>query len=225
MRLTSFDTIAERFSTIITDLDGTLIDSMFVWNKVDIDFLTENGIKFTNDYTDAVKSMSFREAADYTIARYSLNKSPEEVMDRWNEMVRQAYRHDIKLKPGVYEFLSKVKAAGITIVAATALSYEAASDVLTNNSVIDFFSGIATLSQLGSDANKRSPDIYRFAAQLAGEDVSSRCLVFEDIYPAVVSASNDGFAVCAVYDEAGSSEWEKLCEVANFTIVDWHDII
>ena len=43
----------------IFDFDGTLVDSMYVWKKVDVDFLTKRGIPVTDEYTDKMRSMFF----------------------------------------------------------------------------------------------------------------------------------------------------------------------
>ena len=44
----------------IFDLDGTLLDSMGVWDQVDIDFLGKRGIEVPPDYMIKVSSMQFR---------------------------------------------------------------------------------------------------------------------------------------------------------------------
>ena len=44
----------------IFDLDGTLLDSMGVWDQVDIDFLGRRGIEVPDDYMTKVSAMQFR---------------------------------------------------------------------------------------------------------------------------------------------------------------------
>lgn len=91
----------------IFDLDGTLLDSMRVWEQVDIDFLAEHGIDAPQDYTRAVAEMSLEDSAAYTVRRFALPLSPEEVMDRWRAMVQQAYETEVPLKPGAKALLAK----------------------------------------------------------------------------------------------------------------------
>lgn len=74
----------------IFDLDGTLLDSMGVWDQVDIDFLSKRGIDVPDDYMTKVAAMQFRQIAEYTIARFDLSDTPEELMDEWDHM---ALRH------------------------------------------------------------------------------------------------------------------------------------
>ena len=65
----------------IFDLDGTLLDSMGVWDQVDIDFLNKRGIEVPPDYMTKVSAMQFRQIAEYTIARFGLTDTPEELDD------------------------------------------------------------------------------------------------------------------------------------------------
>ena len=62
----------------IFDLDGTLLDSMGVWDQVDIDFLSKRGIDVPDDYMTKVAAMQFRQIAEYTIARFSPCRNAEE---------------------------------------------------------------------------------------------------------------------------------------------------
>lgn len=81
----------------IFDLDGTLLDSMGVWDQVDIDFLSKRGIDVPDDYMTKVAAMQFRQIAEYTIARFSLTDTPEELMDEWDHMARVMYATVSKL--------------------------------------------------------------------------------------------------------------------------------
>ena len=70
----------------IFDLDGTLLDSMGVWDQVDIDFLAKRGIEVPADYMGKVAAMQFRQIAEYTIARFGLPDTPEALMQEWDDM-------------------------------------------------------------------------------------------------------------------------------------------
>ena len=64
----------------IFDLDGTLLDSMWVWNQVDIDFLGKRGFDVPPDYPKAIAAMSFHETAEYTIKRFDLKEKVKDVI-------------------------------------------------------------------------------------------------------------------------------------------------
>lgn len=53
--------------------------------------------------------MNYRDAAEYTIARFSLPESVDEVICDWIKMSEQAYRFEITLKPYAAEYLHQLK--------------------------------------------------------------------------------------------------------------------
>ena len=98
---------------VIFDLDGTLVDSMWIWKSVDIDFFKERNIELPDDLQGALDGMSFRETAVYMKNRFGFTETPEELMDIWNEMAHKKYQYEAPLKEGVLDFLKALKEKGI----------------------------------------------------------------------------------------------------------------
>ena len=201
-------------SGAIFDLDGTILDSSWVWLKVDADFLAENGIEVTDDYTEAVHQMHFNEAALYTKTRYGLKQSVEQIKDRWIEMVEYEYAHNIKLKDGAYAFICKLINAGVKVAFATTLFKKVAIPCLVNNKLSQEFLGIdcplTTADEV--ERGKGYADIYLLAASKIGVEPHS-CMVFEDIPLAMQGAQKGGFEFCGVYDLSsnGKSNFADMC--------------
>ena len=76
---------------IIFDLDGVLIDSVGVWEKVDRDFLTKRDIPVPENLAEEIKSLHFRDVAIYFQENFQIPESIEEIMAEWNEMVYDEY--------------------------------------------------------------------------------------------------------------------------------------
>src|SRR5665647_763280 len=146
----------------IFDLDGTLLDSLSVWEQIDIRFLEKRGITATKEYTQAVTPLGFHKAAEYTIARYGLSESTEEVIHEWNLMAQNAYASEITLKPNVREYLHYPKDKGVKLGGATALHQESIESVLKNNHIYDMFESFTMLQEVSR--GKGFPDIYLLAA-------------------------------------------------------------
>ena len=201
-------------SGVIFDLAGTLLDSSWVWLKVDADFLAENGIAVTDDYTEAVHQMHFNEAALYTKTRYNLSQSVEQIKDRWIEMVAHEYAHNIKLKEGAYKFICKLVGAGVKVAFATTLFKKVAIPCLVNNNLTKEFLGIECPLTTADEVErgKGFPDIYLLAASKIGV-LPGDCMVFEDIPLAMQGAQKGGFEFCGVYDESsnGKSNFADMC--------------
>ncbi|MDE6189586.1 MAG: HAD family phosphatase [Clostridia bacterium] len=198
----------------IFDLDGTLLDSMWVWEKVDEDFLIENGLPLTPDYTAAVREMHFEEAALYTKTRYSLPLSTDDIKNRWIDMVKDEYAHNIKLKEGAYDFIKLLIKNDVRVAFATTLFCEVAKLCLKNNGLtyekLKVELPLTTIEEV--TRGKGYPDIYLRAAQKIDLQ-PCECMVFEDIPLAIKGAKAGGFHTCGVYDEYSNygSEFEQIC--------------
>ncbi len=202
----------KEFTAAIFDLDGTLIDSMYVWNKVDQDFLTERGIEVTEEYTEAVRGMFFETAARYTIETYGLTESVEQIISIWLHMARYEYEHHVKLKPYAKEYLETLRKKGIRIGMATSSNPYLLEPCLASNGVLDYFDAVCYTSQVGR--NKSFPDIYLFTAEKLGQKPEN-CVVFEDIPEGIDGARKAGMYTVAVYDKASESSLEYLKQTAD----------
>ena len=209
----------------IFDLDGTLLDSTWVWLKVDKDFLAKNGIELTDDYTDAVHQMHFNEAALYTKTRYSLTQSVEEIKECWIEMVKKEYAENIKLKDGAYEFILRLIKGGVKVAFASTLFRKVAMPCLINNKLSKEHLGVECplITADEVERGKGFPDIYLRAA----EEIStppSQCMIFEDIPLAMQGAKLGGFEFCGVYDvhSNGNSNFANMC---RFYIKSYRDLL
>ncbi len=196
-------------------MDGTLLDSMGVWVQIDIDFLKKRGFHAPKDYIQALVPMGFYEAAEYTVSRFRLDETPEEVLSEWNEMCRSAYKRDIRLKPHAKEYLARLKRSGVKLGVATALKRELYEPVLKNNGILGLFAAFASLDEVRR--GKGFPDIYLMAAQRLGL-APAQCVVFEDILSGILGAKAGGFTTCGVYDTSSAHEWEKIRETADWTV-------
>ena len=114
----------EQVKAVIFDLDGTLVDSMGLWKDIDIEFLSARGIEYHDDLQEKIEGMSFTETAVFCKDYYRLEESVEELKAIWNRMADYKYRYEVKLKPGVMEFLDCLKERGMKLGIATSNSKE-----------------------------------------------------------------------------------------------------
>jgi len=200
----------------IFDLDGTLLDSMGVWVDVDTKFLKKRGIEVPHDYSDAVSSLSFPEAADYTIKRFGLINTINELLQEWNSLAAHAYANTVQMKPFAKEYLYALRKQGAKLAIATSAIPELYEPALRNNGIYDWFDCICNAKDVG--CGKTRPDVFLLAASKLGVPPQD-CVVFEDILPAVKSAKSVGMTVCGVYDKFSHNDWEEIKQIADHSII------
>jgi HAD superfamily hydrolase (TIGR01509 family) len=200
------------------DLDGTLLDSMGIWERIDVDFLTMRGLEVLPDYIEAISSMSFPESARYTVDRFGLPESADDLLREWNSMALDAYSHTVPLKPHAKEYLRALMRRGVRLGVATSLPavlYEAA---LRNHGIMEWFEVICSTDEV--DSGKTKPDVFLLAAAKLGVDPGD-CLVFEDSPEAMESAKRAGMTVYGVYEEAFKEQWPLIQQIADGVITDF----
>jgi HAD superfamily hydrolase (TIGR01509 family) len=212
--------LSPKIKAAIFDLDGTLMDSMRVWDKIDVDFLKKRGLNMPSDYKEAITSLSFRETAVYTIKRFGLNETPEAIQHEWNEMAIFEYSHNVRLKPGAREYLDRLRASGVRLGVATSSPGRLTSPALANNGIRDYFGAICTADDV--ERGKDFPDIFLFAAEKLGARPED-CIVFEDILQAVESAKSVGMTVYGVYDDSSAGRWEEIKRAADGFLYDFNN--
>lgn len=205
---------------VIFDLDGSLVDSMWMWREIDIEYLGRFGIPLPENLQAQIEGMSFSETAVYFKENFQIPDSIEQMKKDWNEMAWDKYLNEVPLKPGIPEFLAVCRERGIKLGIATSNSRELVENIAAVHNLHDFFSCIMT----GCDVahGKPAPDIYLAVAQtLQVEPV--KCLVFEDIIPGIMAGKNAGMEVCAVEDAYSIHDREAKQELADYYIEDYFD--
>lgn len=210
------------FKGAIFDLDGTLIDSMSVWEEIDREFLKNRNISIPPDYIEKINSMSFKEVAKYTIEKFNLKESEEELIKEWNEMAIYEYSNKIKLKPNVKEYLEKLKENNIKIGLATSSPKSLYEPVLKNNHIYEYFDALNSLEDVQRDKNY--PDIYLLVAENLKLN-PQECAGFEDILVGINTMKKADFKVIGVYDKYADSDIEEIKKISDKFIYNFNELI
>ena len=204
----------------IFDLDGTLVDSMFIWDSFGVDYLHTLGKEPKENLTETFKTFTLEQAAEYYREHYGVALSVNEIVDGVNEMVAKLYRTKVTLKDGVRDFLEALKSQGVKMCVATVTDRPIVEDVLNRLGIRDFFTEIFTCAEVGY--NKETPHISRAALKALGTK-KEETVVFEDALHALMTAKNDGFPVAAVYDKHELRQTE-MKENSDYYITDYETV-
>ena len=206
---------------VIFDLDGTLVDSMWMWKAIDIEYLGKFGISLPPTLQKDIEGMSFSETAVYFKKTFQIPDSLEEIKADWNRMAYEKYTKEVSLKKGVKEFLEYCKENGIKIGIATSNSRELADACLKALKVEEYFDCVMTACEVAK--GKPAPDIYLTVADRVKVS-PAECLVFEDIEMGILAGKNAGMEVCAVEDEFSMDQMELKKQLADYYIRDYHEM-
>lgn len=211
----------EGIEAVIFDLDGSLVDSMWLWRAIDIEYLGRFGIPLPEDLQSKIEGMSFNETANYFKENFQIPDPVEKIKEDWNRMAWDKYANEVPLKPGIAEFLEACRTNGIKLGIATSNSRELVENIATVHGLKDHFSCIMTGCDVGR--GKPAPDIYLAVAKALGVS-PARCLVFEDIIPGIRAGLSAGMRVCAVEDAYSIPQREEKRGLADFYIEDYYGL-
>ena len=206
----------------IFDLDGTLIDSMGLWNSIDINYLKKFNLAVPERLQDDICHLNFQETAAYFKDRFNIPDSLDKIMADWHNMAYDAYCTSIKLKKGVVEFLQFLKDSNIKIALATSNSNDLLEASLKANKIYDFFDAITTTSEV--ERNKEFPDVYLLAAKKLSVAPES-CMVFEDLPTAIKGAKKGNMKVVGIYDAWNEDQWSLIKSLSDYSIKDYRELL
>lgn len=207
---------------VIFDVDGTLIDSMWVWTDIDDVFLEKYNLVEPENFHKGMEGKSYSETAQYFLDIFpTLTHTLDELMEEWNDMAFERYTTKVELKKGAYSFICEMKEQGKKLGIATSNCRYLAEGTLEHNRILKIMDSVWTADE--AKAGKPAPDIYLKVAESLGVN-PKRCLVFEDVPNGILAGKNAGMKVCAVYDSFSANQDELKRELADYYIQDYDDI-
>ena len=198
---------------VIFDLDGSMVDSMWMWRTIDIEYLGKFGIELPENLQACIEGMSFSETAVYFKERFELPDDLDTIKAEWNRMAWDKYTYEVPVKDGVTELLQYCMDHGIKAGIATSNSRELVENVVKARHLDQYFDCIMTGCDV--EKGKPAPDIYLAVARELGVSPEN-CLVFEDIIPGIQAGKAAGMRVCAVYDKYSEHQDAEKRTLADY---------
>ncbi len=211
----------DDFEAAIFDLDGTLIDSNRVWEKIDRKYLDEKNIYISDSEIKRLAAMTYEECAEYICGK-GVDTDAETLKKEFNEMAVYEYRYNVFLKPNVREYLMLLRAKGKKIALATASPAELYEPVLRHNNIYKFFDAFCTTEEAGY--GKDRPDVYLLAAHKL-DTAPECCAVFEDVMKGIFSARDAGMMTVGVYDKYSEDDIVTMRSAADRYIMDFSEML
>lgn len=203
----------------IFDADGTLLDSMYLWENLGRDYLESRGITPRKDLDEVLQTLSLPETAVYFQTDYGIQETGEAIIQGINHLIFCGYRDKVQLKPGVLSVLQAFAAKGIPMCVATSTDRPLIEAAFARNGISCYFSKIITCTEAGT--SKRESKIYLLAAEHLGT-APAETWVFEDACFAAQTAKRAGFCLAGICDPS-EKEQEKLAQISDVYLRSWND--
>ena len=214
--------ILKDIDAVIFDVDGTMVDSMWVWEAIDEEYLVKYDLVEPDNFHEDIEGMSYIEVAHYYKRVFpTLTLSAEEMMEEWNHMAHDKYMYEVSLKEGVLDFIESLRVRGKRTGIATSNDKELVMAMLEARGMEHLFDSVRSAGEVA--AGKPSPDVYLLVSEDLGVK-PEHCLVFEDVPMGILAGKNAGMRVCAVDDAFSRPQELKKRELADYYIQNYYDI-
>jgi len=213
--------ILKDIEACIFDMDGTLVDSMWVWAAIDIEYLTRHGHPVPPEMKREIEGLSMREVAVYFKNRFNISDDIDTIISDWNNMAIEKYTNEVPIKPGLKEFLVYLKQNNIKIGLFTSNSLVLAEAGLKGCEIYEYFNTLTA----GCEGIKGKPDPEGYLVTAEKLSVKpENCLVFEDLVKGILAGKNAGMKTCAVKDNYSEYQIDEKKALADYYIEDYYEI-
>ncbi len=205
----------------VFDLDGTILNSMYIWDEIGVRYLQKLGIEPDDEFKKSFKTLSLRQAAEYYRKYFNIDISMEEIIDGVNKMVENFYFEEVLKKDNVENVLELLKNNGVKMCIATATDKYLVEKALERNGILHYFSEIHTCATV--NAGKDEAKIYDVAREMLGTPIENT-LVFEDALYAIKTAKCAGYKVVGIEDVSAKEDREEIKEICDIYVKDHYEL-
>jgi len=200
---------------IIFDMDGTLLDSMRMWESLGSIYLLQKGVTPPDGIKEIIEAKTLEEAAEYFINEFNIQGTIKSVVDEIVSIINDKYEHELDMKPNMKELVLTEYAQGSRMCILTTTARALAIEAMKRIGILNCFEDIFTPENL--KLSKRTPAIYIKTCEILGFK-PSETIVYEDALYAAKSAKEAGCYLIAVYDSMNEKDWPEIKSLADRTI-------
>lgn len=203
---------------VVFDVDGTILDSMGIWDVLPYRYLELKGKEAKPDLREVIFTMTLEQSAQYFQKEYGITDSQEQIQSDILKIIEEYYRNEVLCKEGIHSLLNQID---VPMIVVTIGDENLVSSAFQRLHIDSYFSKIITCAMYNVDKSK--PDIFKIASDILKVDCSD-ILVFEDSLVAIKSAKQAGCQVVGIYDFYSQKDQEEIQEMADYYIKDYKSV-
>ena len=206
--------------TYLFDMDGTLVDSEYVWDVAFGRILEKYNIQIDMQKVRPVAmTMSLTEVANIFSANYPIPLSGEQLEKAIVDIVEDLYRYEVQPIQGMPDYIHQCHQQGIQLVVVTSNRQDLTEMVLERFGVLSGCDKLYCSSNNG--LVKRDPNTYVHILNELGVRAEDT-LLFEDAYYAIASAAQSGIPAIGI---ASPMNQKDFIEHQVRTIQDYTELL
>ena len=200
-----------KITHVIFDFDGTLADSQGYWTTLNPTILKQRGYPVDDADFEKCKTAALPDW-EYLKEKYSISDADCPTFEETMEYIDNFYRTEMKLKPGVVEFLEYLKNKKIPMAVFSATRESSVRLGLASLGIDAYFDHVISAGDWGT--NKGHAETYFRCLDLLGAK-PERCIMVEDALYSIKTAKSIGMTVYAIHEPCFASHEKEIRALAD----------
>ena len=201
----------KKYKLFIVDYDGTILDSMRMWETTLSSFLKSENISFDVDIDELSKEQTNSESVEYMNKNYFPDLTFDELANKMYQFVKRQYVKQ-KLKNNATILLNELRKYG-KVVLFSATSNELLNDSFNSTGVNDYFDYVYSASEMKTTKTNG----IGFLKVIEKENINKEdVLVIEDVYHAISGAKEQHIDTLAIFDN--QNHWNDIKKLSNYNL-------
>lgn len=200
-----------KITRVIFDFDGTLADSQGYWTTLNPTILKERGYPVDDADFEKCKTAALPDW-EYLKKKYGLADADCPTFEETMEYIDNFYRTEMKLKPGVLEFLEYLKNQKIPMAVFSATRESSVRLGLACLGIDSYFDAVISAGDWGT--NKGHAETYFRCLDLLGA-TPEQCIMVEDALYSIKTAKSIGMRVYAIAEPCFATDEKEIRSLAD----------